>query len=269
MENSSRKYYKNVASHFDQDAQLFEQRYDENPILHRIRKEFRFYTELHYFDSALEIGCGPGIDVEYFASKYPDKKFVAIDVSPQMVRLVNQKVAENDFKNVRAISSTVEELEQYLGAEKFDMVYVYFGGLNTVTDLRKNALIIKKFLKPNGTLVLTCVNRYYVVDAIIRMLKLKFRSATARFRNKWPGYSPGRDLKSNVYSYKYIKKCFDPDFEIVQKRGYSLFYPPWYGARHLKNLGSIAEVLWKIDSILQKTPFWNTGEYSLYVMKVR
>ncbi len=261
------EYYLNVARHFDQDAKIFEKRYDENPILHRLRNEFRKYTELHYFETALEIGCGPGIDIEYFAKKYPDKKFYAIDVSPEMVRLSRKKIEALNFKNVQVECSAVESVGEYLPGQKFDLIYVYFGGMNTVADLRQNALIIHKLLNPGGTFVLTNVNRYYLLDALVKIFKFKFNDATARLFNRWPGYSPGRNLKSHVYSYKYIRKCFEPEFEIVFKRGYSILYPPWYGARHLKKLGKFGETLWKIDAALQNTFLWNLGEYSLYVMK--
>lgn len=269
MEKKTKQYYDNVAGHFDEDAKLFEKRFDENPVLQKIRNDFRKYTEKHEFKNALEIGCGPGIDIVYFASKYPDKKVSAFDVSPGMVEMASKNIADYKLSNAQVKTGTVEDIPKNFPDQKFDMVYVYFGGLNTVYDMDRVVKILKSVMTEDATFVMTCVNRYYILDTLIRMLKLKFGEATARFRNKWKGYSPGRDLKSYVYSSRFIKKHFTPEFKIIDRRGYSIFYPPWYGARHLNKLKGMASFLWKLDNFLQKTFLWNTGEYSLYVMKVR
>ena len=262
-------YYEKVAGHFDEDAQLFENRFHENPILNLIRSDFRKHTENHYFTNALEIGCGPGIDIYYFAEKYPDKNIYAFDVSAGMTRMSQQNIDTRKLTNAHVKTGTVEQLPKLWPGIKFDMVYIYFGGLNTVVNLKEVVKTLRESVTDDATIVLTCVNRYYVLDFLVRMLKLKFVEATARFRNRWKGYSPDRDLKSFVYSSRFIKKNFEPEFDIIKRKGYSIFYPPWYAVRHLAKLKSIAPKLWKLDQMLQSTFMWNLGEYSLYVMKAK
>lgn len=266
---NSESYYKNVAGHFDEDATLFENRFHENHILNIIRNDFREITENHYFTNALEIGCGPGIDIYYFAEKYPAKNIYAFDVSPVMTSMAQKNIDQRKLKNAIVKTGTVEQIQELFPGIKFDMIYIYFGGLNTVFNLKEVVKSLRESVTDEATIVLTCVNRYYVLDFFARLLKFKFREATARFRNKWKGYSPGRDLKSNVYSSRFIRKNFEPEFEIVKRKGYSIFYPPWYGVRHLGKLKSLGPKLWKLDQKLQSTFLWNMGEYSLYVMKAK
>ncbi|MBC8342532.1 MAG: class I SAM-dependent methyltransferase [Bacteroidetes bacterium] len=267
--NNPASYYQHVARHFDEDAQLFEKRFLDNSILNMIRNDFRKHTEYHYFTNALEIGCGPGIDLYYFAEKYPDKNFYAFDVSPGMTGIAQKRISEGTLKNAIVKAGSVEQIHDLFPAISFDMIYVYFGGLNTVVDLKKVVKILREYVSKDATLVLTCVNRYYLLDLLVRSINLKFEEATARFRNKWKGYSPGRDLKSQVYSARFIRQHFEPEFEIIKRKGYSIFYPPWYAVRHLSKLRSLAPMLWKLDQKLQSTFLWNLGEYSLYVMKAK
>lgn len=265
--NHPETYYKNVAQHFDEDARLFEQRFDENPVLQMIRKDFRKHTEQFDFNNVLEIGCGPGIDLCYFAGKYPDKNFYGFDVSPEMVKIANKNIENKGLKNAIAKTGSVEDVKSLFPEKQFDLIYVYFGGLNTVYDLKQTVKLLYDVASPGAGFVLTCVNRYYLLDFFVRMLKFKFSEATARFRNQWKGYSPGRDLPSNVYSSRYVKKQFQPEFQIMKRKGYSILYPPWYAARHLQKLKALGTFLWKADQLLQKSFFWNNGEYSLYLMK--
>lgn len=266
-EKATGSYYHRVARHFDEDAALFEERYQENMVLQKIRNDFRRYTEQYTFAKALEIGCGPGIDMVYFCSAYPDTSFYGIDVSERMVKLADRNLKQYELSNGVVKQGTVEDIPTLFPGEKFDLIYVYFGGLNTVYDLKAVVKTLHQVTAPGAHFVLTNVNRYYFMDAVFKLLKGKWKESAARFRNRWKGYSPGRDLPSNVYSYKTIKKTFCPEFEIIQKRGYSLFYPPWYGARHLNKIKGLGPAFWKIDRLLQNTPIWNIGEYSLYVMK--
>lgn len=260
-------YYQKVAAHFDEDAKMFEQRYQENDVLQKIRKDFRRHTEKFKFSHALEIGSGPGIDLMYFAGKYPDRQFRGIDVSPEMVRISNENIKKNHLENVLAKTGSVEDIPGLFPGEKFDMIYVYFGGLNTVYDLKAVVRQLYEVAEPGAVFVFTSVNRYYLMDFVYKSMKLKFGEATARFRNRWKGYSPGRDLPSKVYSASQIKKTFRPEFKFIDQRGYSIFYPPWFGAKALHNIPLLSTGLWLTDKFFQKTPLWNKGEYSLYIMK--
>lgn len=267
MSETHQKYYQTVASHFDEDARLYTKRYENNRILKKVRGEFRKYVEKHSFNHALEIGCGPGIDITYFAEKYPDRSFYAFDVSSEMAAIAQAETQKLNLKNTQVKIGTVEDVPEMFPNQVFDMIYVFFGGLNTVVDLKKVVKILRTVASDHSIIVLTCVNRYYLLDFFVKNLKLKFRESVSRFTNKWTGYSPGRDLPSNVYSYQWVRSRFHPEFKIIDKRGYSIFYPPWYGTKYLNKCKKLEPLLWKLDRALQKTFIWNLGEYSLYVLK--
>ena len=42
----------------------------------------------------LEIGCGPGILTQIVASQHPDAKIIANDISPEMIELAQNDLAE-------------------------------------------------------------------------------------------------------------------------------------------------------------------------------
>ncbi len=264
-----REYYDEVATYYDDDARDFEERYDENPVLQRIRKSFRHITERESFTNALEIGCGPGFDVEYFAGKYPDRNLHAIDISPEMIRLARDRCHSREISNAQFAVGSVEDISEAFGETKFDLVYVYFGGLNTVFDLDKAAADIRGVCTGDARLVLTFVNRYYITEIPLWLAKGRFDKAFERIRGRWNGYSDHRKIPSRVLSVSDIKRAFGDHFSITQKRGYSLFYPAWYRSHLLTKLGTTAETLWKLDNLIAKTPFWNIGEYSLYEMHVK
>lgn len=267
MTNNTDSYYNEVASYYDQDAKLgFEARAYVNTILYRIRNDFRAITTKYEFSDTLEIGCGPGFDIHWFASNYPDKKFTAVDISPEMIKLTNSRLADSKLENAQALVSDERSLIDKFGKQRFDMIYVYFGALNTVDDLGRSASIIYDLLKENGTAVLTFVNSWYLRELFVQMLKLNFKVAFARLGKTWGGYSVDRHLSSHCYSPGYVKKAFS-QFKLLEKQGYCIFYPPWYNDHKVKANPKKAEKLWKLDKTLQNSPMWGMGEYTLFVFR--
>jgi ubiquinone/menaquinone biosynthesis C-methylase UbiE len=262
-------YYNEVASYYDDDARDFEQRYEENPVLKRIRGAFREHTERVPFTRALEIGCGPGFDVEYFAATYPDRHIAALDVSPGMIDLARKRCASAGLANTSFGVGSVEDVPRLFPDQTFDLVYVYFGGLNTVFDLSAAAAAIRGFVSEDARLVLTFVNRYYITEVPLWLATRRFDKAFERITGKWQGYSDLRKIPSRVCSAGDIRQAFGTHFQITGRRGFSLFYPAWYRSHLLRKLGGAGELLWKTDALLSRTPLWNMGEYSLYEMRVR
>lgn len=265
----SERYYGEIASYYDDDARDFEQRYEENPVLQRIRSSFRKHTEKQPFRQALEIGCGPGFDVAYFAEKYPDRSVSAIDVSPGMIELARRRCEQQQLRNVDFAVGSTEHIGMAFPERQFDLIFVYFGGLNTVADLRASARHIRASCSLDARLVLTFVNRFYLTEIPLWLATRRFDKAFERITNKWRGYSDHRKIDSRTYAAKDIRKAFGADFRITSRRGYSLFYPAWYRAHLLPKLGRSANALWKLDKALRRTPLWNIGEYSLYEMQPR
>lgn len=265
MTKKSDNYYQEVANYYDEDAKLgFEKRANVNTSLERIRNDFRQITTKYDFVDVLEIGCGPGFDVHWFASNYPDCNFTAVDISQEMVALADDKIKKSGLKNARAIVSDERSLLEKFGENSFDLIYVYFGALNTVEDLEESAAIIKKLLREKGIAVLTFVNKWYMRELIVQMIKLNFKTAFARIGKTWGGYSVDRHLPSHCYSPSFIRKAFN-EFSVLEKKGYSIFYPPWYNDHKVRNKPELADKLWAKDQKVQGSLLWSKGEYVLFV----
>jgi len=266
----SHKYYQKVADYYDRDACDFEERYWKNPVLQRIRQSFREEVKNRSFSNVLEIGCGTGLDASHFGSIYPERKVYGIDISPAMVAHASRKVQDLRLENVRIRVGTPENLQNIFPGVLFDHIYVFFGALNTVADLHHVAGMLKSRMNVGGTMVLTFVNKWYLVDVLIHLLKFRFKTAFRRFRDIWGGYSDQKLLESRCLSPRDITRAFGDDFVITLRKGYSILYPAWYRANWTSRLGGrISNALWNADHILNHTPAWCLGEYALYTFRAR
>ncbi len=257
MEN----YYEEVGRYYDDDAEDFDRRYEENYILRKMREDFRRIT-LNFLNRkpryVLEIGFGTGIDIEFFARKFPSVEIYGLEVSRGMFDVAKSKL--RTLKNVKLILGILEDFKTDI---KFDLVYSYFGAINTVYDLRRFSRSLKNICSPGAIFIFSCVNKYYLFDMLFYSLRFKFNKAFSRMRN-WKGYSPYKELPSKPLSYGDVKEFFK-GWKILFKKGYSILYPAWY--RYHRFDPRKIEILWKLDEMLNKTFLWRFGEYALYVLK--
>lgn len=257
-------YYETVSDYYDEDANLgFEDRAQSNPGLERIRNAFRSYIEKVDFEKALEIGCGPGFDAEWLAGKYSERSVVASDVSKQMCDLSEKRL--RPFSNAKVMQVSDADLGTF-EPSSFGLVYVFFGALNTVDNLQSSANKIYDVLEPGGHAVLTFVNKWYLREMVVQLLKLRFRSAMARIRKIWGGYSTSRFLPSTCYSPSDVRAAFSK-FEEKDHQGYSILFPAWYNYGKFAANPEKAERLWELDERINRTPFWKFGEYTLFVLR--
>jgi SAM-dependent methyltransferase len=265
--NNANNFHKTVADYYDKDADLgFKSRAQSNPLLDKIRADFRMITIKYPFSRVLEIGCGPGFDVAWFASEFPDKDITGVDISQNMVSITNQQLSELKLENARAIQSDERGLLKQFTPGQFDLVYVYFGALNTVSNLDYAAKQIFELLSPGGHAVLTFVNKWYLREMIVQAIKLNFKTAFARLRKEWGGYSIDRHLPSRCYSPGQVVSAFK-DFNLLERKGYSISFPAWYNYHKFKNQPEKIKALWEKDQKLQTTPLWSKGEYTLFVFR--
>ncbi len=259
-------FYTQVERYYDGDATGFDSRYWKNPVLQRMRQDFREEAKRYPFTRMLEIGYGSGLDLVHFGKTHPGVQVSGIDISGGMQALASEKIRFSGLANVRAKKGSVEDLSRLYPGQYFDMVVVFFGALNTVEDLRKAADHIFHVTRPGGMLVLSFVNRHYVAGILIELLKFRFRAAFSRYRKSWGGYSPSQNLPSRCYGPRYIKQAFSA-FHLHKKKGYSIVHPAWYYHRINQILQRFSRCLWKADVLLNKTVCWSWGEYTLFVFQ--
>jgi hypothetical protein len=151
-------------------------------------------------------------------------------------------------------------------AGEYKLVFVFFGALNTVSDLKKTAEDISALLQPGGHAVLTFVNKWYLREMLVQLLKLRISGAFARIRKVWGGYSPDRYLPSRCYSPSEVQKAFS-GMKLLFRKGYSIFFPAWYNFKKFTGKKHKLERLWKLDQRIQSTFLWSRGEYTLFVFE--
>ena len=260
-------YHTSIQTYYDQDAADFEKRYWTNPILQRIRQSFRETVKTLSFERGLEIGCGPGIDIAHFAHIFPDKKLIGVDISSEMVRHAKAKIAGKNLNNARVFNAHTDDLNTLFCGEEFDLIFVFFGALNTVPNLDDAAEKIFSRLSPGGHIFVSFVNKYYLAEIFLQLLKCRPKRAFRRLGNSWGGYSDNKYLRSQCYSSRQVRRIFLQHAVEIQRSGYSIVYPAWYRARWVKTYPRITKLLWKIDGILNKSWLWWTGEYISFVFK--
>lgn len=260
------QFYQQVEKYYDGDAGDFDARYWNNPVLQRIRQDFREEVKRFHFKNMLEIGYGTGLDMVHFGVTHSDARVSGIDISGAMKDVAAEKIRQAKLANVEAHKGSVEDIGSLFPLRRFDMVYVFFGALNTVEDLTKAAGEIYKATAPGGTLVLSFVNKHYVAGMLIELMKLRFRAAFSRLRPLWGGYSPSQTLPSRCYNPAEVKRAFS-SFGLIKQKGYSIIHPAWYYHRLNRMLNRFSPLLWKADILLNKSPFWSCGEYTLFVFQ--
>ena len=261
------EYYERVGGYFDEDAGEFDDRYWANPILQRIRQVFREEVKRLPFRRALEVGCGTGLDLVHFGAIYPERSLLGIDVSTEMVRLAEARIARSGRPNAQAAVASVEQAPDLRGAGAFDLCYVFFGALNTVEDLRRSADRLYAATAPGGHLVLTFINRWYLAEIALGLVRGRWKAAFRRLGAVWGGYNPDRPVQSRCVTPREVGQAFGREGRLLKRRGFSITYPAWYRSRWLPRLGRTSQWLWELDRGLNRTPAWSTGEYTLYVFR--
>ncbi len=264
-QKQTEQYYDQVGEYFDLFAEKHYNKSVHNPILTGMRHSFRSHVQHNNPKYILDIGCGPGEDVTYFAEKYPEATVYGIDVSAKMIECAAEMAKEKGLQNVKLINTGIEKLSEHLDSNiHFDVIYVFFGALNTVSSLKDAAQIINGLLQPGGQAVLTFVNKYYLSEFFINALKGRLKKATARWGEEWEGYSPEVALSSKTYTPSQIRAAFK-HMKLMNQEGYSIFYPAWYQADKIASRRSLGKLLFKMDKLANKTLLWKNGEYTLFV----
>jgi SAM-dependent methyltransferase len=253
-----------TGAYYDAFAEVAEERYTSNHVLVRVREAFRRAVEPYPAASVLDLGCGPGTDLAWFAERYPGRRYAGIDVSPRMVALARAKLSD---RGVRIDRGCAEDVPRVFPGEQFDLIYSFFGPLNTEPDLDRAVGALAQAVTPGGVLVLTFVSRTYVVDAALHLLRGRPGRAVARLADRWRGYSDTTPLDAGLYFPRQIEARFAPAFQVERREGFSILYPAWYRSARFQPNGALVRALWIADRALNRTPLWSAGEHLLYVLR--
>lgn len=260
---SVQTYHQSVADYYDEEAESFEGRANENHVLKTLRNVFREKVLQGEVQHLLEIGYGPGLDMVWFAALDEVESVNGLDITPEFHNIVIKKGKANEKMN--PLLGGPEEAAKHLNRNSIDTIYVFFGALNTCGDLEHAVSEMAKVLKPGGRIVATFVNKWYAFDILWNMIMLRPKKAVSRLRKIWGGYSPTRFLASRCFSARQIHGLFKKDLKKKQRMGFCITHPAWFRHHWAPHRSARSKLLYKLDEVLQYTPFWNLGEYSLYI----
>jgi len=183
-----------------------------------------------------------------------------------MVEMARQKFPEGGVRVERACT---EDVATVFPGEQFDLVYSFFGPLNTEPDLAGAVRALATVVPPGGILVLTFVSRVFLLDSLMHLLRGRPQRALARIRNRWRGYNEVSPLDASLYFTSDIERSFAGAFDLERREGFSIVYPAWYRVAHFRAQGRLMRSLWVVDRVLNRTPLWSLGEHLLYVFRRR
>jgi SAM-dependent methyltransferase len=256
---------------FDSVAAEYDGPTGNNALIQRMRTQMWHTVTASLSGGAqlLDLGCGTGIDVVYFASR--GYSIVATDWSPHMVERTRSRVVEAGLEHrVRAEVLGVHEIAQLHG-ERFDGIYSDLGPFNCVPDLDEAAQSCAALLEPGGRLVASVIGRICPWELVYYALQGKWERARIR---STPAVVPV-PLNQHVVWTRYFtpREFFRPfasAFQLTSYRGLSLFVPPPYLIRIYERFPALGAVAGWLDDHIGALPLLrNAGDHFLMVMTRR
>lgn len=130
----------------------------------------RTRSYLHSGDTVMELGCGTGTTALLLADAVA--AYVATDISPEMIRIGNEKIASRGPDNVTFRTATAEHAQS--PQTTYDAVLA-FNLLHLVEDLDSALAQVRTALKPGGYFIskTACLAESgWLIRLIVRVLRL-------------------------------------------------------------------------------------------------
>ena len=216
-----------VAAAFDAQADGYDEKWTRS-VSGRLQREQvwrevdRFFLPGH---KILDLGCGTGVDAVRLARV--GARVLAIDISPQMVRMTRRRVeSENLSEGVTCELLPLEELGDLKNRGSFDGAISDFGVLNCVENLRHVARDLVALLRPGAHLALCFMGRFCLWETAWFLLHGKPGKAFRRLGAH--SFSASRAFEVFYPSVRAIVEAFSGNFRLVSWRGVGIFVPPSY-----------------------------------------
>lgn len=179
----------------------------------------------------LEIGCGTGVDTEYFANA--GLSVIACDPSEEMLSRTQRRLAHGTVGDRAGILSCgLEDLPRFLDAldhgRGFDAVVSNFGALNCVRSLSPLRAIAHRHLRPGGAIVLGLMGRTCLWESLY--FTARGRHLLARRRRQADVVIPvaGVGVPTFYHRTNEVGVVLGPDFTLDAVVGIGVMVPPPY-----------------------------------------
>lgn len=95
----------------------------------------------------LEIGCGKGKFIQQLSEENPDKNFIAIEQTPNVLITAMERTEKSGVKNLRYYAGKAEYLEKILPQKSVELIYLNFSCPYPKERYAKHRLTHPLFLK--------------------------------------------------------------------------------------------------------------------------
>ena len=245
-------------------------RYDRIPVENRINGYMRRVSRARILGAfppgsrILEIGCGTGDEALALASR--GATVVALDASPEMVRIARQKAAERGLEDratfLPAEARDLPHLAESLGAP-FDGGYASFS-LAYEPDLAPVARGLDALLRPGAAFLASVPSRLCLVEFALA-LGTAHPAFAGRRLQPGQGHKVGAHLVPiRTYTPRTFAEAMGPHFSLRRVEALPAVVPPPYMNRVYARLDGVADLLERVDTALRtRAPFRSLGDHFL------
>jgi SAM-dependent methyltransferase len=263
-----------TARAFDSVAPTYDSPQGNNDLIQRMREIVwdRVQALAAAGSTLLDIGCGTGIDAQYFAEL--GYRVIASDWSPAMVEQTSLRsgATKGSIKAVRVGAHELELLAE--PPSSIDLSYSNFGPLNCVPDLGATARALAQLTRPGGVAIFTVIGRVCPWEIAHYARRRRWKRVKVRFqREMTPVGMNGETIWTRYFSPRQFAREWigdDGDWTVEYYESLSLFVPPPYLDSLPSTHPRLFDRLVSIDRITARWPlFRGMGDHFLVVLRRR
>ncbi len=142
----NKEYYESLAEHHRE--------HDGTAIAPDIKKRLNIILDsFKKEDTVLEMGCGEGSIIRWFANKYPHISFIGTDISPCGIELAQKN--SRDFKNIQFLEDNIEYSK--IQSNTISLIISHYV-IEHLTDYKKALKECFRILCPSGKILISVEN---------------------------------------------------------------------------------------------------------------
>jgi len=220
-----------TAAPFDAIADTYDEIFSDSSIGRAQRRLVWMETDRTFCagQRILEINCGTGIDALHLAQR--GVAVVACDASPRMIAVARGRLARSsasapvDFRCV-----PTERIASVENGLRYDGVFSNFAGLNCVSDLRRTACDLARFVKPGGKAIFCVFSPLCLWETVFYLAGGNFKKAFRRFTGSGVVATLSNDSSVLVHypTIRQLQDMFSVYFHLESWKGIGVAIPPSY-----------------------------------------
>ena len=255
---------------FDEEAVDYDDNFTKTPI-----GKYQRHLVWHWLDKSivnfsgkhlLEINCGTGEDAIHMTEQ--GAKVLATDISAQMIDQAQNKLnyltgSKPEFKrlDIREMAFTIVQEN----AERFDMIFSNFGGLNCLDhkELKDFFINASDMLQDKGRIIVVLMAKHCLWERMY--FSFKGKKPRRNTENAVHAEIAGTDFPVWYYSRNEIRDISRDLFKIKSTKPIGFFIPPSYLNKYFSKHKVIFKLLKKLDSLMRSVAFLSDYSDHIYI----